>query len=129
MLRETSVLGRRLAGKGIGSGASVTMVIEGEDEGVMKSGVRCLECDSVRVGGEDEAASREVFIGNSRWACPGRGELVGQTRLSMSLFLHGNRIGPRLKRQNLCKREATTVAVKAENNVLRSARDTARKGL
>jgi len=43
VLRETSVLGRRLAGKGRGSKTSVTMVIEGEDEDAMKSRVRCLE--------------------------------------------------------------------------------------
>jgi len=46
MLRETSVLGRRPSGKGR-SKALVTMVIEGESEDAMKSGVRCLECDWV----------------------------------------------------------------------------------
>ena len=40
VLRETSVLGRRLAGRGR-SKAWVTVVIEGEDEEVVKSGVRC----------------------------------------------------------------------------------------
>jgi len=75
VLRETSVLGLGLAGKGGGSRALVTMIIEGEGEDVMKSGVRCLECNWVLVG-EDEAASRGVFIGNSRWVCPSHGELV-----------------------------------------------------
>ena len=45
VLRETSVLGPRLAGRGRGSKALVTVVIEGEGEEAVKSGVRRSEYD------------------------------------------------------------------------------------
>jgi len=44
-LRETSVLGLRLAGTGREDGAFVTLVIEGEHKDTMKSGMRCSERD------------------------------------------------------------------------------------
>jgi len=50
VMRETSVLGRRLAGRGRRSRTFLTIVIEGEDEDVMESRVCRLEC----VGGESE---------------------------------------------------------------------------
>ena len=57
----------------------MTVVIEGEDEDVMKSGACCLECELGRVVGEDEATSRGVFIQNPGCVCPSRGEKIGQT--------------------------------------------------
>ena len=44
-MRETSVLGRRLAGRGRRSRTFVTIVIEGDGEDVMKSRVSWLEYD------------------------------------------------------------------------------------
>ena len=43
VLRETSVLGQRLAGRGREGGAFLTMVIKGEGEDAMKRCACCLD--------------------------------------------------------------------------------------
>ena len=87
MLRETSVLRLRLAGRGREGGDFVTVVIEGEDESMMKGRVRCLECDWGRVVGEVEyEALLGVFIRNPGYLCPNRGERTGQTYFCMATF-------------------------------------------
>jgi hypothetical protein len=71
VLRETSVLGLRLAGRGRVGGAFLTVVMEGGDEDVMNREICCL--DWRREVGEDEAASpggiyREIQVGLP-WPC------------------------------------------------------------
>jgi len=61
--------------EGEGDRAFVTMIIEGEDEEVMKLRVECVVRDGI--GGERLVRVAVflgvVFIENSRWVCPSRG--------------------------------------------------------
>jgi hypothetical protein len=73
--------------------------------------------------------SEGVFIENSRWVCTGRGESVAQTWISISFFLHGDRIGRR-EMTGPRKRRATKrvrwpwsgVIVRVRERVVRVAR-------
>ena len=69
VLRETSVLGLKLAGGGEGR-AFVTVVIEGERRDVMKRGVGWFGVSGL-VGPMPPLEA--VFMGCSRCVCPSRG--------------------------------------------------------